>query len=161
MKIALTGGAIAAVLALSGCNVAVGGGGAAVSTSFPTASASSTFIARNSFTVVPDRAVSGQFEVFPAGQSGASEYWCAAGQYIIEGRGFSPTTRVYVARAEGGSKLYPGRKSTTFTTNPNADVLAKSEPNPNSYNFSVKDVGQNRIAEAGRTACKPFNPFFF
>ncbi|MEP2782998.1 MAG: hypothetical protein ABJO67_18130 [Pseudoruegeria sp.] len=162
MKLTIVGSAALVLLVLTGCNVAVGGGGAAVSTTVGNSiSATSTYIARNNFTVVPDRAVSGQFEVFPAGSSGASHYWCAAGQYVIEGRGFRPSTKVYLARAEGASKLVPGRKAATFTTNPSAELLAKAESLPTSYNFSVKSVGENRSAEGGRTVCKPINPFFF
>lgn len=157
-------GVAVALAALSGCNVAVGTGGGSgpgVAVSTNLGSTSGTYLTRNGFTAVPDPQVPGQFEILPSGRSGASDYWCAAGDYVAMGLGRGGNTRVYVAKAEGASRFASGRKATTFTFAPSAELKAAAEALPESYNFSVKRVGENRHAAAAQTVCRPINPFFF
>lgn len=157
-------GAGLALAVLAGCNVAVGtsgsnGTGVAVSTNVGARGGS--FVTRNGFTAIPDPQVAGQFEILPSGRSGASDYWCAAGDYVAMGLGRGGNTRIYVAKPEGASRFVSGRKATTFTFAPSAELKAAAEALPESYNFSVKRVGENRHAAAAQTVCRPINPFFF
>ncbi|SLN30756.1 hypothetical protein PSA7680_01475 [Pseudoruegeria aquimaris] len=152
-----------ALAMLAGCNVAVGttgsnGTGVAVSTNV--GARGGTYVTRNGFTAIPDPQVPGQFEILAAGRSGAADYWCAAGDYIAMGLGRGGNTRIYLSRPEGASRFVAGRKAATFTYAPSAELVATGEALPESYNFSVKRVGENRHAAASQTACRPINPFF-
>lgn len=51
------------------------------------------FIARNGLVV--ESAPGGAFEVLYRGLSGASDFWCAAGDYVIRELRLSPDTRIY------------------------------------------------------------------
>ena len=57
------------------------------------ASCGDGFIASNGLLV--REAGDGTFEVPFRGESGDSEFWCAAGEYVIRSRNLAPTTRIY------------------------------------------------------------------
>ena len=58
-----------------------------------TAVPSHAFMAKNDLVVVPLGADS--FEVPYRGLSGASDFWCAAGDYVVRDLHLPPTTRIY------------------------------------------------------------------
>jgi hypothetical protein len=57
------------------------------------ASPASAWLARNNLVVVPDG--KGTFNIPYRGKSGDSEFWCAAGDYVQNGLGLSPSTRIW------------------------------------------------------------------
>ena len=57
------------------------------------ASCGDGFIASNGL-LVSDTG-DGTFEIPFRGESGDSEFWCAAGEYVIRGRNLAPSTRIY------------------------------------------------------------------
>lgn len=56
------------------------------------ATPSHAFLARNGLVVEPSR---DGFEIPFRGQSGASDFWCAAGDYVVRKLGLSPGTRIF------------------------------------------------------------------
>ena len=58
-----------------------------------TAVPSHAFIAQNNLVVDPMGA--GEFEVPYRGLSGTSDFWCAAGDYVVRGLNLPPRTRIY------------------------------------------------------------------
>ena len=58
-----------------------------------TAVPSHAFMAKNDLVVVP--LGNGAFEVPYRGLSGTSDFWCAAGDYVVRELNLSPQTRVY------------------------------------------------------------------
>ncbi len=57
------------------------------------ASCGDGFIASNGLLVRPMD--DGSFEIPFRGESGDSEFWCAAGEYVVRSRNLAPTTRIY------------------------------------------------------------------
>jgi hypothetical protein len=58
-----------------------------------TAAPASAWQARNNLVVVPDG--TGTFNIPYRGKSGDSEFWCAAGDYVQNRLGLSPSTRIW------------------------------------------------------------------
>jgi len=64
--------------------------------SIPDRALAGQYVASNSISVVGDPSVSGRFETRQRGGNGGSNYWCAAGEYVIQGLHMSPGTRMYL-----------------------------------------------------------------
>jgi len=118
------------------------------------------FVARNLVQVVPDPSVPGRFEVRQRAGEGGSGYWCAAGQYVIEGRRMHPTTRVYLQQPMGPGRV-AGRNSIGFTVAPDAQLSATADAQVNGLTMSMKRVGENWSAEHARSQCRNQIGMFF
>ena len=91
----------------------------------------------------------GVFEVVPrGGRRGATDYWCAAGDYAYRELRTPAVQRVYLYRAIGPSVTRPGRKAAQFSLTPPPG--ADTRP---SITFSMKDVGDNLQAAAAQQYC--------
>lgn len=163
MLIQIKLGAAAALFALASCQTTVGvgtGGSTGVAMTTTTGVArGGAFFSRADMRVVPDASDPGRFEVFGAAGSGGSDFWCSAGQYVIEHRRMKTGTRVYLERPIGPGISSSG-KSVGFTVAPNAALKAKADAQSNGISMSTNRVGENWSAEHGRTQC-PVLPFFF
>lgn len=110
------------------------------------------YVASNSINVVGDPSVSGRFETRQRGGKGGPDYWCAAGEYVIQSLHMSPGTRMYLEQPMGTSTMGLGR-SIGFTVKPDAALIALSEGQSKPLSLSMKRVGDNWTAEHGRTEC--------
>ncbi|MDE0589031.1 hypothetical protein OU789_03725 [Halocynthiibacter sp. C4] len=153
--------------ALAACNagtVSVGaggsGGGVAVSGNVGSPAASvSRYVASNSMVVLG--AGYGHFEVQQRAGKGGSDYWCAAGEYVIEALGQRPGTRIYLEKPFGPSNL-TSAKSIGFTFAPDASFKAMADGVNSGLTMSMKTVGSNWSAEHSRSQCSNliYNGFF-
>lgn len=110
-------------------------------------SSAPAFSARNNLKVAAvDRAV---FEVVGRPGSGAREFWCAAGDYLIRS-GTASNTRLYLVRGRGPSVSQPGKKAVQFTTDPAAAGVTPTEPG---LVLNVSQVGDNLSAAAAHEYC--------
>ncbi|MGJ8585971.1 MAG: hypothetical protein ACSHXD_17915 [Marinosulfonomonas sp.] len=156
--------AVAALFSVASCQttlgVAGGGAGGAVGVSTTVGQSRGDFIARGPMVVVPDPNVPGRFEVLRTAGQGPSDYWCAAGQFVIERSHLRPGTRIYVDQPMGPGKIGRGQ-SVGFTTSPSAALKATADAHDNGLSMSIDEVGENWGAEHGRTQCKSQVGFFF
>lgn len=155
--------AVLATIGVSACNstigVSSGGVGVSASATPQTRTGARTFIASNRMVVYGDPSVPGRFEVQQRAARGASDYWCAAGEYAIQSLGVSPVTRVYVETPYGEGFLSSSGKTAGFTVNPSVELKDSPAAQSNGINMGIKRVGENWSAEHGRIQCPP--PFFF
>lgn len=164
-KPGLAAAAVSSMIVLASCQTTVGvggvSGGTAVGVSTTLGNASTgTFMTRNLMRAVPDTSVPGRFEVLQKAGQGGSGYWCAAGQYVIEGRRMHPTTRIYLDQVFGPGKMGVGN-SIGFTVAPDADLQAIAAAQSNGLNMSMRRVGENWSAEHARSQCAPSRFGFF
>jgi hypothetical protein len=101
----------------------------------------------NSMRIVGDASDPGRFDILQRAGNGASDYWCAAGEYIVLGRGLSPQTRIFLVQPLSKGRL--GRNSIGYSINPDISV-----PNRTSASMSMKKVGENWTASHGRAQCE-------
>ena len=118
------------------------------------------YMPRNLMQAVPDASVPGRFEVRQKAGEGGSDYWCAAGQYVIEGRRMHPTTRIYLEQPMGPGRV-AGGKSIGFTVAPDADLSAAAAAQENGLNMSMDRISENWSAEHARTQCRSQIGIFF
>ena len=112
----------------------------------------SSFLASNGMKVAGDPSASGRFEVLQRGGKGPSDYWCAAGEYVIQVLRMSPGTRIYLDQKKGAGKLGLG-SSAGFTAKPDANLLAIVESQSKGLSMSITKVGDNWPAEHSRAQC--------
>lgn len=89
-----------------------------------------------------------EFEVIGRVATGAADYWCSAGDFVIAGLGRSSSSRVYIWKAIGPSTVAANAKAVTFSLNE-----PPSGPAPQSYSLSVKAVGDSMSAAAAQQYC--------
>ena len=111
-----------------------------------------SFLTSNGMKVVGDPSANGRFEVLQRGGKGPSDYWCAAGQYVIQALGMSPGTRIYLDQKMGAGKMGIGN-SAGYTAVPNAELLAIVESQSKGFAMSTSKVGDNWPAEHSRAQC--------
>ncbi len=97
------------------------------------------------------------FEVVGRVGSGATDYWCGAGDYVRNALGDTSVRRIYIWRGIGPSVNKPGFKAVQFALTPpeNADTSP-------GYSLSVKAVGDNLTSIAAFQYCLNddlFDPF--
>lgn len=144
-------GAVAVCLAISVSQPAVG---AQLGETFqPVISTKSkntgTYRAPNGMRVAGDPANPSRFDILQLAGNGGSDYWCAAGEYVVRRLGLSGTTRIYLVQPLGRGRL--DRNSIGYSVNPSADVVNASSGN--GATMSMKKVGQNWSAAHARGQC--------
>jgi hypothetical protein len=90
----------------------------------------------------------GVFEVVSLTRSGASDYWCGAGDYARNQLRAPVTQRIYIWKAIGPSVGRSGRKAVQFSFT--APEGANTTPG---YSLSVKAVGDNMTVDAAYQYC--------
>lgn len=145
-------------------SVGAGGGGTGVAVSGNVGGYSAgvgRYVARNSMVVLGNPSGPGRFEVQQRAGRGGSDYWCAAGEYVIEALGQRPGTRIYLEKPFGPSTL-SSAKTVGFTIAPSASFKATADTVNSGITMSMTLVGSNWSAEHGRSSCKDimFNGFF-
>lgn len=145
MKIGLTVAAIA-LAALPGCNPTSGSGG---------------FISQYSLQVLPSPTNPADFEVLQKSPNGATDYWCAAGEYAIRRLGVSPVARVYLRKPSGPAEFRDGRSSIGFTVAPSPGVQQAAAAQGQRFTKTMRNVGENWGAESSRSSCFGPNSVFF
>jgi hypothetical protein len=110
------------------------------------------FLASNGMKVVGDPSASGRFEVLQRGGKGLSDYWCAAGEYVIQALRMKTGTRIYLDQKMGPGKMGISN-SAGFTAVPDANLLAIAEGQSKGYAMSITKVGDNWPAEHSRAQC--------
>jgi hypothetical protein len=93
------------------------------------------------------------FEVLQYPRAWNTDYWCAAGDFVFRGLDLPPTTRIYLVRGPGPSRVHPGRKSAIFTMAPDA-ALAELGSQDQGYSLSITKAGYNLTAAHGRMKCR-------
>ncbi|MGC1504374.1 MAG: hypothetical protein WA782_09575 [Sulfitobacter sp.] len=101
----------------------------------PFSAMAQSYTAVNRLQVVPLSATS--FEVIEGLGEGARGMWCAAADYVLNGRRQPSNQRLYVQSARGPSVTVAGRKGVVFTT----DASSLSDGPKTSYSVSVRTVG--------------------
>lgn len=91
----------------------------------------------------------GVFEVIGRPGSGAANYWCGAGDYIMTRLRQSHRQRIYIWRGVGPSETRPGYKAMQFALRP-APGSEGFEPG---YSLSMHAVGDNMRATTAREYC--------
>ncbi|SLN30790.1 hypothetical protein PSA7680_01477 [Pseudoruegeria aquimaris] len=142
MKALLTAAAVS-VLALAGCNTSGSNG--------------NVFLSQNSLQVLPNPARPVDFEVLKQAPNGASDYWCAAGDYVMRRLGVSPTARVYLRKPSGPAEFRSGRQSVGFTVDPSPELRQRADLLPGRLAMSMTRVGENWGAEHARFTCQTRN----
>lgn len=112
--------------------------------------------ASNGMKAEGDPSANGRFEVLQLAGKGASDYWCAAGEYVIQRLGMSTGTRIYLDQAMGPGRMGIGN-SAGYTAIPNAELLAIVEGQSKGYAMSITKVGDNWPAEHSREQCSTAN----
>lgn len=109
--------------------------------------------ARNRMIAVgnPDRP--GVFEVFQKATAGATDYFCAAGEYTRYSAHQHNTTRIYVVRGLGPSEVRPGRHSVIFSYVKYDDIPDMSDAEKG-YSVSIKKPGYNLSAGHSTAFCQ-------
>jgi hypothetical protein len=107
----------------------------------------SKYTTSNSMRIVGDASDPGRFDILQRAGNGASDYWCAAGEYIILGRGLSGNTRIFLVQPLSKGRL--GRNSIGYSINPDISVSSSA-----SMTMSMKNVGENWSASHGRAKCE-------
>jgi hypothetical protein len=158
---------LSAMLVLASCQATVGvaGGGNGAALGMTTTighTPQGTYMTRNLMRAVSDPSAPGRFEVRQKAGEGGSGYWCAAGQYVIEGRRMGPTTRIYLEQPIGPGKVVGGT-SIGFTVAPDASLSAAAEAQENGLIMSMNRIGENWSAEHARSQCRGsrFGLFFW
>jgi hypothetical protein len=111
-----------------------------------------SLLASNGMKAEGDPSANGRFEVQQLAGMGASDYWCAAGEYVIQRLGMSTGTRIYLDQKMGPGRMGIGN-SAGYTANPNAELLAIVEGQSKGYAMSITKVGDNWPAEHSRAQC--------
>lgn len=124
----------------------------AVSAMMASAGHAGSFLASNGMKVVGDPSASGRFEVLQRGGKGPSDYWCAAGEYVIQALRMRTGTRIYLDQKMGPGKMGIGN-SAGYSANPSAELLAIVESQSKGFTMSTKKVGDNWPAEHSRAQC--------
>ncbi len=145
MKIGLTVAAVV-VAAVAGCNTAGGTGG---------------FISEYSLQVLPSPTNPADFEVLQKSPNGATDYWCAAGEYAMKRLGVSPASRVYLRKPSGPAEFREGRRSIGFTIAPSPSVQQAAAAQGQRFTKTMRNVGENWGAESSRSSCFGANSVFF
>ncbi|WP_380054218.1 hypothetical protein ACFE33_13110 [Falsihalocynthiibacter sp. SS001] len=140
--------AVLALVGLSACSATVSGGSGGAGPN--------RFIASNNMVVYGDPSVPGRFEVQQRAGRGGSDYWCAAGEYAIQGMGVGPASRIYLETPYGAGYLSNSGKTAGFTVAPDAQLQAAAAAQSNGLTMSIKRVGENWGAEHARTQCPTF-----
>lgn len=149
-----------ALIGLSACSTTISGSSGGVGASVSTQrSSGGRFIASNSMVVFGDPAVPGRFEVQQRAGRGGSDYWCAAGEYAIQGLGVRPGTRIYLETPYGAGHLSSNGKTAGFTVAPSAELQQRAAIQSNGLTMRIDRVGENWSAEHGRSNCR--SPFDF
>jgi len=112
----------------------------------------SSFLASNGMRVVGDPSVNGRFEVPQHAGKGPSDYWCAAGEYVIQGLRMKTGTRIYLDQKLGTGNMGIG-KSAGYTVSPDANLNAIVEAQSKGLSMSTSKVGDNWPAEHSRSQC--------
>lgn len=124
----------------------------AVATGLTAASTASAaggkYTARNSMRIVGDASDPGRFDILQRAGNGGADYWCAAGEYVIRGRGLDPATRIFLVQPLGKGRL--GRNSIGFTITPDTSLVSSG----NGATMSMKRVGQNWSAAHAYGQCE-------
>lgn len=157
--------ALSSVMVLASCQGTVGvagiGNGAAVGVSTTVGQPTNgVYMTRNLMQAVPDTSVPGRFEIRQKAGEGGPGYWCAAGQYVLEGRRMHPSTRIYLQQPFGPGRV-AGGNSIGFTVAPDADLSAAAAAQENGLNMSMNRIGENWSAEHARTQCRSQIGIFF
>lgn len=109
------------------------------------------YVASNRQRVIPS-AVPNQFEVVAVGGPGASDFFCAAGEYAYSILNFPATSRVTVIQPVGPSVANPGGRSVFFEATAHTDA-----PYSSGLLFNVNKIGESSSIGMARTVCKrPF-----
>ncbi|WP_050930256.1 hypothetical protein [Aestuariivita boseongensis] len=105
------------------------------------------FTAKNRLTVAP--VSNSVFEVVGLPGSGASHFWCAAGEYALA-QGAASSARIYLASGRQPSVSRPGRTAVRFTLAPDAAGVTPLAPQ---LTLSVDVPGDNLSVAAAREYC--------
>lgn len=119
-------------------------------------SAGSAWRAWNQHDVYP--VSEGVFEVVSEVGSGATDFWCGAGDYAYRALRTKGVQRVYIWRAIGPSVTKPGKKAVQFSLTPPSGADTSSR-----ISLSVKAVGDNLRAAMAQQYCfdgDADDPFF-
>ena len=95
---------------------------------------------------VGDASDASRFDILQNAGSGATDYWCAAGEYAIHKLGLTPTTRLYLVQPLGKGRL--GRNSIGFSSAPTSGGVSS-----NGLTMSMNKVGQNWTVSHARAVC--------
>lgn len=158
--------ALSSALVLASCQSTIGVGGISNGTAVGVSTTvgqpvNGVYNTRSLMQAVPDLSVPGRFEIRQRAGEGGSDYWCAAGQYVIEGRRMNPNTRIYLQQPMGPGRV-SGGNSIGFTVAPDASLSAAAAAQENGLSMSMNRVGENWSAEHARTQCRRLvGPFFF
>ena len=90
----------------------------------------------------------GVWEVVSEIGSGATDYWCGAGDYAIRQLRTSATQRIYIWQAIGPSVNRPGKKSVQFALSAPAGADTSV-----GYSVTVKRAGDNMTASMAQKYC--------
>ncbi|MEP2783000.1 MAG: hypothetical protein ABJO67_18120 [Pseudoruegeria sp.] len=140
MKLGLTAMTLSLAV-LAGCNTA-GGSGQGV------------FISQDSLQVLPSPTNPADFEVLQKAPNGATDYWCAAGEYARRKLGVGSTDKVYLRKPSGPSEFRVGRSSVGYTVQPSPDVQQAGVAGGQRFTKSMSRVGENWGAESARSVCE-------
>jgi len=94
----------------------------------------------------------GAFEVVSRPGSGASNFWCAAGDYALRQLGAAAAQRIYIVKPSSRSSQYGGKATVQFSLSPPASGAA--DPG---YSLSVKVMGDNLTAAFAQQYCHDFD----
>ncbi|MFV0359923.1 hypothetical protein [Tropicimonas sp.] len=109
-------------------------------------------VAYNGMTVLPDPEHAGVFEVLRYPMAGPIDYWCAAGDFVVNRMHKPQNTRIYIANGRAPSRLVRGRSAVTFTIVPYGDIAGLAGQDFG-YSLSISKRGYNFLAGGGRGLC--------
>ncbi|WP_372603154.1 hypothetical protein [Actibacterium sp.] len=126
------------VLALAltaGCTVAPG-----------TPSSRDWFVASNQLMVFKDAADPAAFTVRGLTGAGPENYWCAAGDFVMNHLHKPGDTRIYLSKPQYRDPAAGGAYTVGYTLAPDAALLAEAESQSGAVFLSLKKPGANMIA---------------
>lgn len=92
------------------------------------------------------------FEVVDRLGTDTARIWCDAAR-AARAQGAGSTQRIYVSRAYGPSRTAPGTDGVSFTTRPDAAVLAAAEAMTGARSLSLTTLGNNLTVGHGLGYC--------